>query len=74
MEALGVEPGALMWVGDRMRDDVLGPAAAGMRTCLATWYRLDPESSGRDVRMCTEPLHVGQILEGIVESGRAGKI
>jgi FMN phosphatase YigB (HAD superfamily) len=73
-EALGVEPGEAMFVGDSMRDDVLGAAAAGMPACLATWYRRDPESRGRGVTTGTEPLHVVEILEGIVESGRAGKI
>jgi FMN phosphatase YigB (HAD superfamily) len=73
-EALGVERGAVMVVGDTFTDDVAGPAGAGMQTCLATWYRKDQEAVGRGVRMSTEPLHVVQILEGIVESGRAGKI
>jgi putative hydrolase of the HAD superfamily len=74
LEALGVEPAAVMWVGDRMRDDMFGPAEAGMQTCLAAWYRRDPEAPGRGVMTCTEPLHVVEILEGIVESGSAGKI
>jgi FMN phosphatase YigB (HAD superfamily) len=74
LEALGTGPDTVMFVGDTFRDDVLGPAAAGMQTCLATWYRKDQEAAGRGVRACTEPLHVVQILEGIVESGRAGKI
>ena len=73
-EALGVDPREAMFVGDSVRDDVRGAAAAGMQTCLATWYRRDPEGTGRGVTMGTEPLHVVQILEGIVESGRAGKI
>src|SRR5437764_899923 len=74
VEALGVDPGGALFVGDSMRDDVLGAAAAGMRACLATWYRRDSEAGGRGVTLGTEPLHVLQILEGIVESGRAGKI
>ena len=74
LQALGADPGAVMFVGDTFADDVLGPAEAGMQTCLATWYRKDQEAAGRAVRTCTEPLHVLQILEGIVESGRAGKI
>ncbi len=73
-EALGVAPGAVLFVGDSVRDDVLGPAGAGMRTCLAAWYRRDPESGGRGVTICTEPLHVLEVLEGIVESGSPGKI
>lgn len=73
-EALGADPAETMFVGDSVHDDVLGAAAAGMQTCLATWYRHDPEAGGRGVTMGTEPLHVVEILEGIVESGRAGKI
>jgi FMN phosphatase YigB (HAD superfamily) len=73
-EALRVDPGEVVFVGDSFRDDVLGPARAGMRTCLATWYRHDPAAPGRGVTMGTEPLHVVQILVGIVESGSAGKI
>jgi FMN phosphatase YigB (HAD superfamily) len=73
-KALGVAPGAVMFVGDSLRDDVLGPADAGMCACLAAWYRRDPEAGGRGVTICTETLHVLQILEGIVESGSAGKI
>ena len=73
-EALGTGPADVLFVGDSMRDDVLGPAAWGMQGCLATWYRRDPDLGGRGVTMGTEPLHVVEILEGIVESGRAGKI
>jgi putative hydrolase of the HAD superfamily len=73
-KALGVAPGAVMFVGDSLRDDVLGPADAGMCACLAAWFRRDPEAGGRGVTICTETLHVLQILEGIVESGSAGKI
>jgi len=69
-----VDPGEAMFVGDSVRDDVVGAAAVGMQTCLATWYRRDPESQGRGVTVGTEPLHVVEILERIVESGRAGKI
>jgi FMN phosphatase YigB (HAD superfamily) len=73
-EALAAGPEAVMFVGDSLADDVRGPARAGMKACLATWYRKDQEAPGRGVTMCTEPLHVVEILEGIVESGRAGKI
>jgi FMN phosphatase YigB (HAD superfamily) len=74
LDALEAAPAAVMFVGDTVRDDVLGPADAGMQTCLATWYRKDQETAGRGVTVGTEPLQVVEILEGIVESGRAGKI
>jgi putative hydrolase of the HAD superfamily len=72
--ALDLDPADVLFVGDRLRDDVLGPAAAGMHTCLATWYRLDPGDRSRAGAVCTEPLQVLGELEGIVESGSPGKI
>jgi FMN phosphatase YigB (HAD superfamily) len=74
LDALETDAGAVMFVGDSFGDDVAGPLDAGMQACLATWYRKDREAAGRRVTICAEPLHVVQILEGIVESGRAGKI
>ncbi len=71
---LGAEPADMFFVGDRIRDDVLGPAAAGMRACLAGWYRLDPGDPGDSVPICTEPLQVLGILEALVGSGSPGKI
>lgn len=71
---LGVAPGEVLFVGDTVATDVDGAAAAGMRTCLAAWYRLDPAARGRSVPICTEPLQVLVILEALVRSGSAGKI
>jgi HAD superfamily hydrolase (TIGR01509 family) len=72
--ALGVVPAEVVFVGDTVANDVDGPAAAGMRTCLAAWYRRDPAAAGRCVPICTEPLQVLVILEALVRSGSAGKI
>jgi FMN phosphatase YigB (HAD superfamily) len=72
--ALGAEPGDVMFVGDRLREDVDGPAAAGMRTCLATWYRLDTGARAAAAEGCAEPLDVLGKLEGIVEFRSPGKI
>jgi HAD superfamily hydrolase (TIGR01509 family) len=72
--ALDLDPADVLFVGDRLRDDVAGPAAAGMRTCLATWYRLDPGDRSAAGAVCAEPLQVLGELEGIVESGSPGKI
>jgi putative hydrolase of the HAD superfamily len=72
--ALAVAPGEVLFVGDRLTDDVAGPVAAGMRACLAAWYRRDPGTPPVSVPICTEPLHVLEILEGLVRSGSPGKI
>jgi FMN phosphatase YigB (HAD superfamily) len=74
VEALAVTPGEVLFVGDRVADDVDGPLAAGMHACLAAWYRRDPGDRGRSVPICTEPLHVLEILAGLVRSGSPGKI
>jgi putative hydrolase of the HAD superfamily len=72
--ALGAEPAEVMFVGDRLREDVAGPAEAGMRTCLATWYRRDPGDRSAAGAVCAEPLEVLGKLEGIVEFRSPGKI
>ena len=46
VEKMGVEPGEIIFVGDRVEQDVVGPAKLGMRTVLTLQYREeDPESS-----------------------------
>ena len=46
LERLGVEPADALFVGDRVREDVQGPAALGMRTCLVTYFRVDAGDHG----------------------------
>lgn len=41
LERLGVEPAAAMFAGDRVLEDVAGPAGVGMTTCLVTCWRSD---------------------------------
>ena len=41
LERLGIRPADALFVGDRVREDVQGPAALGMRTCLVTYFRID---------------------------------
>lgn len=72
--ALSAAPAEVLFVGDRLADDVAGPVAAGMRACLAAWYRVDPGARPASVPICTEPLHVLEILTGLVRSGSPGKI
>jgi HAD superfamily hydrolase (TIGR01509 family) len=38
---LGVEPGAVLFVGDDLRSDVQGAARVGMKTAQALWFRAD---------------------------------
>jgi FMN phosphatase YigB (HAD superfamily) len=72
--ALAAEPTEVMFVGDRLREDVAGPAEAGMQTCLATWYRDDAGGRAAAGGVCAEPLDVLGKLEGIVEFRSPGKI
>lgn len=46
LDALGVEPAAALFVGDRLADDISGAQAAGMQTALTTQYR--QEKAGTD--------------------------
>jgi HAD superfamily hydrolase (TIGR01509 family) len=39
--ALGLEPGAALFVGDTLATDIAGAAAAGMHTCQAVWFNAD---------------------------------
>jgi putative hydrolase of the HAD superfamily len=47
LDRLGVPAERALFVGDRVREDVLGPAALGMATCLATYYRQDEGDHSR---------------------------
>jgi putative hydrolase of the HAD superfamily len=48
-DALGVEPAAVLFVGDNLVTDVQGAANVGMRTAQALWFRAD------DTQIGTEP-------------------
>ena len=41
LDALGVEPGRTLFVGDNLVNDVGGASALGMRTCQAVWFVAD---------------------------------
>jgi putative hydrolase of the HAD superfamily len=43
---LGVEPERTVFVGDRLVEDVRGPAELGMRTVQAVWFRADENPNG----------------------------
>lgn len=58
---------ATLFVGDRVLEDVVGPAREGMRTCLATWFRSDEGDHALAGSVADQPL---QVLE-LVDGGRA---
>ena len=43
LEALGVEAGRTLFVGDTLATDVAGARALGMHTCQAVWFRADDD-------------------------------
>jgi putative hydrolase of the HAD superfamily len=48
LEALGVEPGRALFVGDRLYEDVRGAAEVGMTTVQALWFRADEHPDGAE--------------------------
>jgi putative hydrolase of the HAD superfamily len=46
LEPLGVEPERALFVGDRLREDVRGPAELGMTTVQALWFRAEEPVDG----------------------------
>jgi len=46
LEALGVDAGRTLFVGDTLATDVAGAAALGMHTCQAVWFRADDDPEG----------------------------
>jgi putative hydrolase of the HAD superfamily len=56
LELTGADPERTLMVGDRLREDVGGAAALGMRTCQALWFRADENAAEPepDVRAFTQ--------------------
>jgi putative hydrolase of the HAD superfamily len=46
LDALGVEPGRAMFVGDRLEADIKGAAELGMTTVQAMWFRAEESENG----------------------------
>jgi putative hydrolase of the HAD superfamily len=59
LESLGVPPERVLFVGDRLYEDVRGAGELGMTTVQALWFRADehPEGAEPDFR-ATEPMEV----------------
>jgi putative hydrolase of the HAD superfamily len=45
LDALGVEPERVLFVGDRLATDIAGASALGMTTCQALWFQADADEA-----------------------------
>jgi putative hydrolase of the HAD superfamily len=72
LDALDVEPANALFVGDRVREDVQGPAALGMRTCLVTYFRVDGGDHGLADAVAESPADVLATVDTIMAAGRGG--
>jgi putative hydrolase of the HAD superfamily len=48
LDALAVEPGRALFVGDRLYEDIRGAAEVGMTTVQALWFRADENPDGAE--------------------------
>jgi putative hydrolase of the HAD superfamily len=74
LEQLAVEPERALFVGDRVREDVQGPAALGMRTCLVTYFRVDEGDHGLADAVAASPAEVLETVDRILASDEPGKL
>lgn len=63
LDGLGVAPSQALFVGDRVLEDVIGPARVGMRTCLATYLREDAGDHSLADHIAAQPLDVLRIVD-----------
>lgn len=64
LDRLGVEPRQALFVGDRVLEDVIGPAGVGMRTCIAVYFRQDGGDRTLAGYVAEHPLDVLAIVDG----------
>lgn len=74
LDAIGVEPEDAMFVGDRVREDVQGPAALGMRTCLVTYFRVDGGDHALADAVASSPAEVLEAIDGAVAADRLARL
>ncbi len=60
LRSLGVEPGDALFVGDRVREDVRGPRAVGMRAVLTHEFRQEDPGDSGPLRVVG---HISDLLE-----------
>jgi len=74
LDELGVEPENALFVGDRVREDIQGPAALGMRTCLVTYFRFDGGDHGLADAVAASPAEVLAAVDMVVAADEPGKL
>jgi putative hydrolase of the HAD superfamily len=74
LDAIGVEPRNALFVGDRVREDVQGPAALGMRTCLVTYFRVDGGDHALADAVAASPGDILAAVDRIMAAGAPGKL
>jgi HAD superfamily hydrolase (TIGR01549 family) len=74
LEQLGVEPADALFVGDRVREDVQGPAALGMRTCLVTYFRVDHGDHTLADAVAASPTEVLETVDRVLAAAAPGKL
>lgn len=74
LEKLGVEAENALFVGDRAREDVQGPAALGMRTCLVTYFRVDGGDHSLADAVAASPAEVLAAVDRIMAAAAPGKL
>jgi putative hydrolase of the HAD superfamily len=74
LDRIGVDARDALFVGDRVREDVVGPAAVGMRTCLVTHMRVDEGDHSLATAVATAPLDVITVVDGLLAAADAGRI
>jgi len=74
LDALGLEPENALFVGDRVREDIQGPAALGMRTCLVTYFRVDEGDHALADAVAASPAEVLAAVDRVLAADGPGKL
>jgi putative hydrolase of the HAD superfamily len=74
LDALGVEAENALFVGDRVREDIQGPAALGMRTCLVTYFRVDEGDHALADAVAASPAEVLAAVDRVLAADGPGKL
>jgi putative hydrolase of the HAD superfamily len=69
LREIGVEPTAALFAGDRVLEDVIGPSALGVRTCLCLYYRQDEGDHSLADFHAQTPLDVLSAAHEVLDTG-----